>query len=408
MKKKLLLLALSTGFSVLCLAGFDRTLMRQFVDSMRIPRATRMVYKTTEFEYNADVNSIGFRDVELSENTSADRDAIRIAVVGDSFTFGWGVDENDAWPRVLEKILRTHNHQVTVFNLGKPGASPEDYASIVSKMIPLVRPDLLLVAILQGDDLAQLKNHTNQNSVPDTGPKTLSYLELLRLGTSQLLRKVIPNTMEYRRSKLHTQSTLLSTVWKKDALETIERWNSEQRERFHSYDPTIKRMFLDGDLNPSLVYLAITDPRYFLDTWDLNSHYTATLIESMSQYLARINNVCVNNKVKPLVTIVPYGVYVSSKDYDSRARLGFSLNPEMLTSDTADRAIEMAAARAQMEYYSVLSQFRLADARVPLYFVFDGHFNAEGHHLYAKLIAKKVEDFLQSREEKRGSEPRIQ
>jgi len=361
-----------------------------------------MVYKTTEFEYNADVNSDGFRDVELSENTSADRDAIRIAVVGDSFTFGWGVDENDAWPRVLEKILRTHNHRVTVFNLGKTGASPEDYASIVSKMIPLVRPDLLLVAILQGDDLAQLKNHTNQNSVPDTGPKTLSYLELLRLGTSQLLRKVIPNTMEYRRSKLHTQSTLLSTVWKKDALETIERWNSEQRERFHSYDPTIKRMFLDGDLNPSLVYLAITNPRYFLDTWDLNSHYTATLIESMSQYLARINNVCVNNKVKPLVTIVPYGVYVSSKDYDSRTRLGFSLNPEMLTSDTADRAIEMAAARAQMEHYSVLSQFRLVDARVPLYFVFDGHFNAEGHHLYARLIAKKVEDFLQSREEKRG------
>ena len=68
----------------------------------------------------------------------------------------------------------------------------------------------------------------------------------------------------------------------------------------------------------------------------------------------------------------------------------------------------MAAARAQMEYYSVLSQFRLADARVPLYFVFDGHFNAEGHYLYAKLIAKKVVDFLESREEKRGGEPRIQ
>ena len=242
------------------------------------------------------------------EKTSDDRDAIRIAVVGDSFTFGWGVDENDAWPRVLEKILRTHNHQVTVFNLGKTGASPEDYASIVSKMIPVVRPDLLLVAILQGDDLAQLKNHTNQNSVPDTGPKPSSYFELLRLGTSQLLRKVIPNTMQYRRSTLHTQSTLLSTVWKKDALETIGRWNSEQRERFHSYDTTIKRMFLDGDLNPSLVYLAITDPRYFLDTWDLNSHYTATLIESMSEYLARINNVCINNKVKPLVTIVHTGL----------------------------------------------------------------------------------------------------
>ena len=73
--------------------------------------------------------------------------------------------------------------------------------------------------------------------------------------------------MEYRRSKLHTQSTLLSTVWKKDALAAIGTWNSEQRERFHSYDTTIKRMFLDGDLNPSLVYLAITNPRYFLDTW---------------------------------------------------------------------------------------------------------------------------------------------
>ena len=65
MKKKLLLLAMSTGFSVLCLAGFDRTLMRQFVDSMRIPRVTRMVYKTPEFDYIADINSDGFRDIKF-------------------------------------------------------------------------------------------------------------------------------------------------------------------------------------------------------------------------------------------------------------------------------------------------------------------------------------------------------
>ena len=404
MKKKLLLLALSTGFSVLCLAGFDRTLMRLVVSSTRIPTSTRMVYKTTEFEFIADINSDGFRDVEFSEDAPDDGDTIQIAVVGDSFTYGWGVYENDAWPRVLEKILQARGHHVRVINLGKPGASPKDYADVVSKMIPAVRPEILLVAVLQGDDLAQLRKQTDQNSAADTGRGVVSYLGLLRAAASRLLRRVMPNTMEYRWSKLHTQATSLGYVWRKQSSEAIERWNSDQRERFNGCDATIRRMFMDGDLNPSLVHIAVTDPRYFLDTWDLNSHHTAALVDSMAEYLSRINNVCVDNKVTPLVTIVPNGAYVSSKDYDSTARLGFSLDPEMLTSGNADRAVQMAAAIARVECYSVLSEFRLEAARVPLYFVFDGHFNAEGHHLYARLVAKKVEELIQSRKGKRGNE----
>jgi hypothetical protein len=400
-RKNLLLLTLAVAFSVLCLAGLDRTLMRFMEARTRLPRTQHSLFKTTEFEYAVDLNAYGFRDGEFPPEPSDAPDTIRIAVVGDSFTYGSGVEEPDAWPRVLERILRSRGHRVRVINLGKPGAGPADYADTVFRMIPVVRPHILLAALLQGDDLAQMKAfHADPCAAKtariDGPPRNTSFWGLVRSWAGLLVKSVLPHTLGYRWNKSHTQPRPLDLVWREMASEVLEKFNPEQRKRFLELDESVRDMFLEGNLNPALVQISVTDPRYLLETWDLESDRTSTLVASMVQCLSCIRTVCVEHGAFPVVVTVPYGAYADRNDYRSREKLGFMLLPEMLTADHADQAVARAAARAGIRWESVQDAFRLKAAEAPLFFQWDGHFNAQGHRAYAELVANRLEGMVQS------------
>lgn len=114
------------------------------------PPHSQATYHTTEFDYTVRINSLGFRDREFDVARSK---TCRLIAVGDSFTFGWGVSLEDSWPKRLETGLAQAGFDVEVANLGFPGGNPIDYANIVGHAVPMLAPDLVMVAVLQGDDL---------------------------------------------------------------------------------------------------------------------------------------------------------------------------------------------------------------------------------------------------------------
>jgi lysophospholipase L1-like esterase len=73
--------------------------------------------------WTAEINSEGFRGAERS--ASADRATYLILCIGDSITFGFGVDQNDSWPEQLARRLREHHPgpAFEVINAGVPGWS---------------------------------------------------------------------------------------------------------------------------------------------------------------------------------------------------------------------------------------------------------------------------------------------
>ena len=79
----------------------------------------KAVYHTFEFDFDANVNSLGFRGEEINIDKG---DMYRILCLGDSFTYGWGVNIDDSWPKKLETYLRTNGMEnVEVLNLGQGG-----------------------------------------------------------------------------------------------------------------------------------------------------------------------------------------------------------------------------------------------------------------------------------------------
>ncbi|MCC6954061.1 MAG: SGNH/GDSL hydrolase family protein [Deltaproteobacteria bacterium] len=81
-----------------------------------------------------------------------DRDRYRIIVLGDSYTFGYGVEEPFTYPRLLEQFLSSGN-DVEVLNLGVNGSQSEDVARILRREYARLAPDLVIYGVCLNDFL---------------------------------------------------------------------------------------------------------------------------------------------------------------------------------------------------------------------------------------------------------------
>jgi hypothetical protein len=79
-----------------------------------------------EFAVNVRLNALGFREPRLPSPKPPG--VLRVVALGDSFTQGYGVEEDEAWPRRLETALDArHPGRYQVVNLGVPGTNPRDH-----------------------------------------------------------------------------------------------------------------------------------------------------------------------------------------------------------------------------------------------------------------------------------------
>jgi len=147
----------SVLFSLLLAVGVDRAVGQYRYRGngqkglLFVPNAQTLL-RTPEFQSVAFVNQLGFRDRDFAVPRNGDA---RVLAIGDSFTFGWGLNIEDTWVKQLEGRLRRSGHRVEIANLGRGGTYPKLYADVAERAIPMLKPDLVLIPILQGDDLAQ-------------------------------------------------------------------------------------------------------------------------------------------------------------------------------------------------------------------------------------------------------------
>ena len=81
---------------------------------------SRFLMSEASFDSIVKTNSLGWRDNEPDSRK-------KVLVIGDSFTFGWGVNNNETIPYHLEEI---YNNEYDFINLGyAAGASPDSYAT---------------------------------------------------------------------------------------------------------------------------------------------------------------------------------------------------------------------------------------------------------------------------------------
>jgi hypothetical protein len=85
-------------------------------------------------------NSAGFREREFQNAKPSG--IYRIAVVGDSFTFGNGIRQEDRYSDLLRVRLPTH---FEVLNFGTPGANTPEHRNLIGELLPRIHPDFVLL-----------------------------------------------------------------------------------------------------------------------------------------------------------------------------------------------------------------------------------------------------------------------
>ncbi|MEK7507723.1 MAG: SGNH/GDSL hydrolase family protein [Patescibacteria group bacterium] len=110
-----------------------------------------------------DVNDFGYSAAKINaDGIRADREyavpkppnTYRIAAVGDSTTFGWGVGNNGTYPKILEDILKDQwrGKNVDVINFGVPGYNGKQKLVVLKEKIMKYDPDLVVMGWLIDDD----------------------------------------------------------------------------------------------------------------------------------------------------------------------------------------------------------------------------------------------------------------
>ena len=97
-------------------------------------------------------NSFGYRDVERS--MSKDPETVRMVVIGDSFTFGSGIDSpEDVYTRLLERKLNEtgSSNKFEVINLGLSTYSTRDELDVLHKLGLKLHPDVVVLGYFIND-----------------------------------------------------------------------------------------------------------------------------------------------------------------------------------------------------------------------------------------------------------------
>jgi len=94
---------------------------------------------------NVRLNTLGFREREFETRKS--NHVYRIAVIGDSFAFGQGIEESKRFSNLVEESLNkgARGDRYEVLNFGRPGTATVDHLAVLEEVVMKVDPDFVLL-----------------------------------------------------------------------------------------------------------------------------------------------------------------------------------------------------------------------------------------------------------------------
>jgi len=155
------------------------------------------------------VNSHGWRD--RARTFDNPNNAFRIAVIGDSNTFGFIVPAESIYTRVLEDMLRSEGFNAEVLNISYPGWGTHQVYEALQRDAARYSPDLVVYAY-SGNDMGESINYKTPGK---TGRRVPFYYALD--DANQLIRHDVPDFQREftatTRKHIISKSQILSRLW---------------------------------------------------------------------------------------------------------------------------------------------------------------------------------------------------
>jgi len=201
-------------------------------------------------------NSEGFRTEEIAARKG--ENVYRIVLLGDSSTFGWGVNQDERFSRFLEDKLNSaqSSTRYEVINLGIPGYTTEHGVAAFDHYALKYSPDLVILSFgaNDGKPIPQRAKKFLKNN-----PWIEDLKEFLRnFSTYKLLRKVLLSYYNPFDQIRREATRRVASTQKEDPMEPFVSFQEYQRNLEYIIDAGRKRGI-------DIVLLALCCPRQYLD-----------------------------------------------------------------------------------------------------------------------------------------------
>jgi lysophospholipase L1-like esterase len=383
--KRLVFAAIATAVFLVIAVLCDRIIgavSPALPSSLLFPSGSSVRHKSNEFDVSVAISDAGIRDQEYAPGTPP-AGTHRIVTVGDSFTFGWGVETQDAWPNIVERTL-SDTSTCEVLNFGFPGSSPYDYEGTARKALQHFRPHVLIIGTLQGDDLIQLHEGQRQE-------KPLSKV---------VTQTLFPNFSRVIRGKVQRDPMKsYQETFRMAAQYAISTFSFEEKTRYTATASNVRDAFENGLLNPSLLQRAVKVPEHFLLPCEAEGTWRTTVTERLRDSLQRVRTACDSYDCRLVVAVIPDGPYVSPASGKGLQQVGYTISPDLLQTNVPDSIVMEVCKELGVPCLVQTAEFRTESKTTNYYFSMDGHFNENGHQAFAgRLSAFLKSDMVEATE----------
>lgn len=293
----------------------------------------------------------------------------RIAVYGDSFTFGWGVEYPDSFFAIVKQWVEARNSRFQLLNLGQGGYSTGHVKKLLDRHRFSLKP-VAVVYLFNTNDIID-------NSITDSDYRVSTYnfssdgaVRIADAMPYSSVKRFLLNYTPY--SWLNQNSHLFILV--KDVLKRGLNWKLEVEQ---------------STLSVNVVEPANSAPSFTVTDKQMQQ------MAGHADQLVRLSVAHVQRLLSSAADIPVLVVWIPS------AEEIFQPNN---TSPRQQLFLQMRKALADMDRDSVQMEFfdaaqaigqddRFADQAGMLHFT-DGHFNQAGNRWFAELIKAPVSDFL--------------
>lgn len=279
-------------------------------------------------------NSFGIRGPAIGPKGANER---RVLAVGDSFTLGMQVDDDETFPALLDAALGPNTR---VYNAGVPGYGTEQATGLMKRLVPQIKADAVLLTVYSGNDLRDNARWAESPGMPTT-PPPVTAPPPQRWGAVKMLGR-----------NLRSVAYLLMYM-------DLQRQSEDFRiEEFRDEVAP----FADRDtLNP--------------------------LLPPTKAALQRFNDACRDLAVTCGVALVP-PAYVVHPERRASTFEAFGLTYDERQIEEPGRAI-LSVVRQPTSSVDLTEALKTANDQQP-YLVFDPHFSAAGHRIAARALVPMV------------------
>jgi lysophospholipase L1-like esterase len=119
-------------------------------------------------------NKYGFRTREFVKKPTS----MRIVIIGDSLTWGAGINEEKRYSDLLEKKLKAYYKNIEIYNLGIPGGPTKTEAEILKKYINIIEPNLVILGFCFNDPQPRSQDYSIERETYTT--KIKGFINVLK------------------------------------------------------------------------------------------------------------------------------------------------------------------------------------------------------------------------------------